>query len=372
MWRRFRTHDRTRGVAHTPNTPRNIMYHPSQTDLFAEPLPETHNHDPSFIPNLKSYDRIIIANSYGKDSLASHLRLIELGVPPSQIEWWHHDVDDRDNSGGFICWPFEKDYGEQLAAHFGVKLYVSAKKGGFRGEMLRENSSTAGTWTQTPTGIISMGGNSQSLNTRRKFPQVTASLQTRWCSAYTKIMVASAAITNQERFNNSRTLIITGERAQESPGRAKYIPFKPHTTDRRSGKLHRHVDHWHAVHSWTEQDVWNIIQKHQITPAIPYMIGFSRFSCAGCIFGSADHYATLRLIMPDMFESLAQYEEDFGCTIKRNISLKQLASQGTPFRAAVENPDLCAMAASPKFTLPIISPSWTLPAGAFKHSGGPS
>ncbi len=44
-------------------------------------------------PDLASYDRIVVAMSGGKDSVASLLTLLDAGVSPSRIECYHHDVD---------------------------------------------------------------------------------------------------------------------------------------------------------------------------------------------------------------------------------------------------------------------------------------
>lgn len=48
--------------------------------------------------------------------------------------------------------------------------------------------------------------------------------------------VCKAAIINQLRFRGIRTLILSGERDEESPGRAKYAIFEPDSSDRRNGK----------------------------------------------------------------------------------------------------------------------------------------
>src|SRR3546814_4213832 len=56
---------------------------------------------------------------------------------------------------------------------------------------------------------------------RGKLPQVSPDLSVRWCSAYLKIDVMAASIRNQGRFLGQRTLVVTGERAQESVARSK-------------------------------------------------------------------------------------------------------------------------------------------------------
>jgi 3'-phosphoadenosine 5'-phosphosulfate sulfotransferase (PAPS reductase)/FAD synthetase len=46
-------------------------------------------------------------------------------------------------------------------------------------------------------------------------------------------------------FRDGKTLVVTGERAEESPNRARYKVFEPHRADNRHGRrVIRHVDHW--------------------------------------------------------------------------------------------------------------------------------
>lgn len=49
---------------------------------------------PELLP-LEEYDLIVVLLSGGKDSIASYFKLIELGVPKSRIEFWHHDSMTR-------------------------------------------------------------------------------------------------------------------------------------------------------------------------------------------------------------------------------------------------------------------------------------
>lgn len=330
--------------------------------------------DPSEVetPDLASYDHIIIATSFGKDSVACHLRLLDLGIDKipgamDRIEWWHHDVDDDDP---FMDWPITREYGKALARHFDIPLYFSAREGGFRREMLKKNVQSGGYWFEGPHGRTYVPSQSKP-NTRMQYPQVTADLRQRWCSPYLKIMVASTAITNQSRFCNARTLFITGERAEESASRARYNPFQPHRNDARAGRLKRHIDHWMPVHHLPETTIWRLFKRYSLLAAPPYYLGFSRFSCAGCIFGQADHFATIREIHPVLFRELVEYDRIFNKTMKRGISLEDLAARGKPFTAAIENPELCKRALQTAWNGPVTTNDWKLPAGAYKASGGP-
>ncbi len=214
--------------------------------------------------DLSSYDAIIVALSGGKDSIACLCLLLDAGVDPDRIELWHHDVDGH--GGSFMDWPSTLPYVQALAAAFSVPLYCSWRNGGFEAEMLREDRPTAPVWFDTPYGMRSAGGQGRP-GTRLRFPQVSADLSVRWCSSVLKIDVADVAIRGQDRFLGQRTLVVTGERAEESPSRARYAVLEPHRSDTRTGsRRRRYVDHWRPVHAFPEAQVWDLIARHRITP----------------------------------------------------------------------------------------------------------
>lgn len=137
-------------------------------------------------------------------------------MPAEKIEWWHHLIDGREGSR-LMDWPVTEGYIRKAAETFGVRLYFSWKEGGFEGEMLRNNQPTRPTWFETPEGLKKAGGESGNPGTRRRFPQVSADLRVRWCSAYLKIDVSHRALVHQDRFRGKRTLTVSGKRAEESP-----------------------------------------------------------------------------------------------------------------------------------------------------------
>ena len=319
-------------------------------------------------PNLSSYDRIVTAFSGGKDSLACVLHLLDQGVDRSLIELWHHDVD---GGSRFMDWPCTPAYSRVIARHLGIPIYFSWREGGFLREMLRDGTPTAPTRFERPDGSFGVKGGSGKPGRRLQFPQVSADLSVRWCSAYLKIDVASIAIKNQERFQGIRTLFVTGERAQESTARARYKVFEPHRADARDGDLRRHIDHWRPIHAWPEQQVWEIIEKHQINPHPAYRLGWGRVSCFSCIFGSANQWASIRQIAPEWFERLAGYERQFGKTIQRNRTISELAAKGTPY-PVVSDPSAVAEALDEVWSGPPTISPWKLPAGAYGENAGPT
>ena len=336
---------------------------------------------PIFAPQLESpappvdptaYDRIVVAFSGGKDSIACVLALLEAGVPAGRIELWHHLVDGREGST-LMDWPCTEAYVRAFGHALGITVCFSWRIGGFEREMLRTDERTAPIAFERPDGsVVTIGGKGGRRGTRRRYPQTSPDLTVRWCSAYLKNHVGTAALRNQLRFRRGRTLFVSGERAAESPHRATYQPFGPHEADLRTGRHYqRHIDHWRLVHAWREAEVWEIIARWRINPHPAYRLGFGRVSCSLCIFASDHQVATIRRIHPAQFLANAAYEGAFGHTIHRSLPLAGRAARGRPFMAGTDD-DLRA-ALSRGFEEPIVlaAAAWQLPAGAFGESTGP-
>lgn len=321
--------------------------------------------------DLASYDIILTALSGGKDSIASFLALIEAGADPAAMAVIHHHVDGLEGST-LMDWPSTPGYCEAFARHFNVPIIHSWRQGGFEAEMLRQNAPTAGVSYQIDDRRVDLAGAANApLGTRMAFPQVAADLSVRYCSASLKIDVADRVLRNDPMFANKRTLFITGERAEESPNRARYAFFEPHRADRRNGKAGRTIDHCRPVLKWTEQQVWNIIARNGILPHPAYYAGFGRLSCRACIFANDAQWATLQTYDPVGFTTIAEYEARFGRTIHRKDSVLIRAARTLPFPAATENAMKKAM--QPYIGGVFVPPDgWTMPPGAFSRHGGPS
>ncbi len=320
------------------------------------------------VVHLDSYDRIIVCFSGGKDSLACLLYLLEQGVSPDRITLHHHLVDGREGST-MMDWPVTEAYCQAIAKAFGIPISFSWRVGGMEREMLRNDASTAPVAIPAGGGHALIGGDGPR-GTRLKFPQLSASLTTRWCSAYLKIDVFARYLCNEAQFQNSRTLVLTGERAEESASRANYKMFEPHRADRRdSERLGRHIDHYRPVHAWTENEVWEIIEGWQVVAHPAYHLGWGRVSCRQCIFGSKHQWATVRALAPEAFDNIAQHEREFKVTIHRSMPVTALADAGTPYTT---DPYWVELANSTSFDMPVFTDRWTLPQGAYGESCGPT
>lgn len=315
--------------------------------------------------DLASYDTIIVAFSGGKDSLACVLALLEQGALKDRIELWHHDVDGEESAQpGLMDWPVTRSYCRAVAKALGLPIYYSWKTGGFEREMNRQDARTAPMVWENPDGTRgTAGGTGGKLSTRRRFPQVSADLSVRWCSAYLKIDVCKAAICGQARFKGKRTLVVSGERAAESSARAKYATFEADATHRPGKVANRHVDRLRPVHAWSDAEVWACIERSKIAPHPAYVLGWGRVSCMSCIFGSPNQWASVRALAPAAFERVAAYETAFGSTIQRKLPVTALADKGTPYTWAA---DAARAALSKEFTGPVFLETWTMPAGALR------
>jgi len=325
--------------------------------------------------DLDTYDRIVLCMSGGKDSIASLLHLLDAGVDRRRVELWHHDVDGREGST-LMDWPFMADYNRKLAAAFDLPLYFSWLDGGFEGEMLKHNDYSRPHKVETPDGLITLerDTNRGKPGTRLKFPQVSASLQTRWCSSALKVDVGRRALNNQARFDGKKVLFITGERREESANRARYNQLEPHACDRRAGRKARHVDAWRPVLHWGEEQVWDALKRHGVIPPVPYRLGWGRSSCMKCIFNDPTIWATLRHYFPGSLDDIAEYEKRFSTTINRNrISIVDVSKKAAPLQ--VNDVEALEQAFRREYALPVIQAveRWALPAGAFARTGcGPS
>jgi 3'-phosphoadenosine 5'-phosphosulfate sulfotransferase (PAPS reductase)/FAD synthetase len=311
--------------------------------------------------------KIVVAFSGGKDSLACLLYMIEgclsQGLNPSEvIECWHYSVDGRPwffrSSGARVTnefdWPCTEDYCRKICACLGIPIYFGWRTGGLMGEVLKGGASDdpltklwdralpGGGPRPVPPMILQMpdgslrqtGGVAGRLYVRRGFPATTASIMTRWCSGYVKIDVGRSMIANRKDLRGSRTLLVTGERAEESPNRARYATRQYETGH---GTESRHVEQWRPIHGWCEIDVWAIIARWEVRPHPCYFLGWGRLSCMTCIFGSDTMWASIKKIQPSRFRRFVSVENKLS---REKADLEDMLANMTRSeikKAAIEN-----------------------------------
>ena len=238
--------------------------------------------------------------------------------------------------------------------------------------MMRRDTPTAPIRYELTDGTLGCsGGTCGKPGTRLRFPQAAADLRTRWCSSYLKIDVCSAAIVHQPRFQDIRTLGLSGERGEESPQRAKYAIWEPDRADLRNGRIPRHVDRHRPIRDWKESEVWAIIERYRVRAHPCYYMGWGRCSCKFCILGNRNQFASAARISPALTREIISLEGQFGCTIKRSCDLGDFIASGTPYPHITD--ELMALSTNYDYDRPIILPEdepWLLPAGAYGENCG--
>lgn len=331
--------------------------------------------DTSTLLPLTSYDRIIIMFSGGKDSTACALDLLEtldqIGAQHmiDRIELWHQLVDGAPEEPTFMDWPVTHAYCEAVASALGLPIRFQWREGGFLREMNRDGTATAPVTVANPDGSRTTNGGKGPTGTRGKFPQVSGDLSVRWCSAYLKIDVGARAITADPALQSGNILVITGERREESGNRARYATVEKH----RTSNSKRRVDQWRSVLEWSEAQVWAIIQRWGIVPHPCYYVGYGRASCGDCIFNGPDERATSRALNLN-FQRVAERERQTGHTIHRSKTMDQISDAGQVMvsNETIERYAEVLGASHWHGPIRVESDRWELPAGAYKHTMGPT
>lgn len=221
---------------------------------------------------------------------------------------------------------------------------------------------------------------------RHKFPAKSADLKQRWCSAKLKSHVGDAVIRNLEELedisnirhkfpaisNNIRILVVSGERRGESVGRANYNEMEIHRTNAvvRSKRL---VHWWRPVIDYTERDIWEVLKRHNINPHPCYRVGWNRCSCMMCIFSLPKHWLGIKELFPQHFEEVVQDEKTLNFTLDNKKTLEEYID-GAESCLKTDDQEAIRQLKTGMFRPEdvFIENQWVFPVGAFGGSeGGP-
>lgn len=385
---------------------------------------------------LEEYDLVVILISGGKDSVASYFKLIELGVPKEKIEFWHHDIDGGHPTrvmdwkctqsyikafseaegiplrisyriNGFfgelyrlgasepIEW-VEPETGEiirckesanylrckELKEESADDMEEALKEYGCRGKFPAKSGDLSKRWCSAYLKIVVADtvvrnldslGELEKLGKRHKFPAKGGTHQGRWCSGNLKAAVQDSVTSNLDKTKqDTKILVISGERRGESAGRAKYNEMEIHRTNAES-KAHRIVHQWRPVIDYSEKDVWEVLKRHLVNPHPCYRIGWNRCSCAMCIFSTPPLFAGIKELFPEEFDKLRQDEKILGFTLDNKKDLDTFVGCA---KSCVYHEDKEALRSilTGEFSVNdiYVKGKWMYPAGAFHGAeGGP-
>lgn len=103
-----------------------------------------------------------------------------------------------------------------------------------------------------------------------------------------------------------------GMRAQESPGRAKLVPFK---LNARNSKAGREWFDWLPIHDWTEAQVFAAIRAAGQEPFWTYAAGMRRKSCCFCIMACDRDLKRAAELKPELYGRYVRAERELGFTL---------------------------------------------------------
>lgn len=316
----------------------------------------------------------LVAFSGGKDSVACVLDLLDRGVDPSRIILHHHEVDGGEKN--LWDWKITNQYCQAFADAMHLPLLFSRRDGGITREIFRTNEGRQSVSYQRHVGgdfieLKSRAGSS----TKMMFPAISPDLSKRWCSEVVKIGVLDRVINNNPDYATGKFVVVTGERKEESTKRAEYFDIIEH----RCNTKKRTVFQWRPILRWSEQQVWDIIECHNIQCHPCYQLGWGRCSCQTCIFGSSDIWASIAEINPEKIEQMEMIEtltgghtlytkKVKGIRKHQPMTIREKVAAGTSIIPQDVDRAYWIEQATVAFTAPIFCNNWTLPAGAFKDA----
>ncbi len=222
------------------------------------------------IPDLTTWDVIVVASSAGKDSQAMLDHVARLATSAGVLDRVTivHNTLGRTPGGLDVEWPGAAELAAEQAAAYNVRYRETARPKG---------------------GLIA-----QLLNERRRWPSSSA----RWCTSDQKTGQAMTLVTRLVRETGItgrtvRVLYCLGLRAEESAGRARK-PVLEVDRPRSSGVRHH--------------------------PA--YDLGMSRASCALCVLASKPDLIRACQLRPDLAAEYADIEDQLGHRFRSDASIR--------------------------------------------------
>jgi 3'-phosphoadenosine 5'-phosphosulfate sulfotransferase (PAPS reductase)/FAD synthetase len=115
-----------------------------------------------------------------------------------------------------------------------------------------------------------------------------------------------------------RILNCLGLRAEESPARAKKVPFR---FDQQASNGKRAVFTWLPLHDWTTAQVWERIRQAGLESHPAYVLGMPRLSCVFCIFSPRNALVLAGKHNPGLLKEYVAVEKEIGHRFRADLSL---------------------------------------------------
>jgi 3'-phosphoadenosine 5'-phosphosulfate sulfotransferase (PAPS reductase)/FAD synthetase len=295
------------------------------------------------LPNLRSYDVILVNTSAGKDSQAMLDLVVEMATAAGvrdRLVAVHCDL-------GRVEWAGTKELAERQAAHYGVRLEIVSRP---QGDLLSH------------------------VEERGKWPSSTA----RYCTSDHKRGQVRKLLTQLADEGRAagvagrpvRILNCMGMRAEESPARSKLEAFEhcasltcpcdecdvlrataaqafahepkkagvrnvyceceacaPIAEAKRrladgNSNSRRHVDDYLPIHAWSTADVWARIKTSGVEHHRAYDLGMKRLSCVFCIFAPESALLIAGKHNPELLAKYVDVETKINHSFRQGFRLK--------------------------------------------------
>ena len=247
----------------------------------------------SNVPSLADYDVLLVNSSAGKDSQAMLTYIVKMAQEQGvadRLVVVHCDL-------GRVEWQGTAELAEEQAKHYGLRFIKVSRP---QGDLL-DHVESRGMWPSSAA---------------------------RYCTSDHKrgqVYKVLTQLTDEVRTAKGeqpvRILNMMGIRADESPARAKKVPFK---RDEMASNGKRHVDSWYPIFAWTVEEVWATIKESGVRHHKAYDLGMPRLSCCFCVLASEN---ALLLAGHHNKELLAQYvavEKKIGHTFKKSLPIAKI------------------------------------------------
>ncbi|HEX5271110.1 MAG TPA: phosphoadenosine phosphosulfate reductase family protein [Gemmataceae bacterium] len=241
-------------------------------------------------PRLRDFDHVVVNSSAGKDSQAMLDAVVEEAKKEGVLERVvvvHADL-------GRVEWAGTRELAERQARHYGVRFEVVLRS---QNDLLDH--------------VLARG----------RWPSPSA----RYCTSDHKrgpVATLFTRLTAETRQRNPgqvvRLLNCLGLRADESPARAKLVPFQ---LDERASNGKRTVYRWLPLHSWTAEAVWARIRASGVESHPAYALGMPRLSCCFCIFAPKAALLLAARHNQQLLEEYVRVEEATGHKFRQDVSL---------------------------------------------------
>lgn len=161
------------------------------------------------------------------------------------------------------------------------------------------------------------------LNERLKFPDS----KNRWCTAYLKTAVTDHWIRTHRDILGEKCLFISGERRDESRGRAKLPECEYHSTTLKTERKGKFECHWlRPVMDYEKGKMFEFGKRLGLDPHPCYEY-IDRCSCMMCIFAKNEQVMENMKRHPEAMRKWVDAEAKLGFTWKQKTSLQELWDQ---------------------------------------------